>query len=65
MKTFTADIIEANDGTGDGILQFPEEFINEQDWREGDTIKMDVINGELIMRNLDWMKRENIPNKTP
>lgn len=60
MKTFTADIIEADDGTGDGILQFPEEFIKEQDWREGDTIKMDVINGELIMRNLDWMKRENI-----
>ena len=60
MKTFTADIIEADDGTGDSILQFPEEFITEQDWREGDTIHMDLINGQLIMRNLDWMKRENI-----
>lgn len=60
MKTFTADIIEADDGTGDGILQFPEEFITEQDWREGDTIRMDLINGQLIMRNLDWMKRENL-----
>ena len=60
MKKFTAEIIETDDGTGDGILQFPDEFINEQDWREGDKIHMEVINGELIMRNLDWMKRENL-----
>ena len=65
MKIFTTEIIEADDGTGDGILQFPEEFITEQDWREGDHIHMEVINGELIMRNLDWMKREGISNKTP
>lgn len=65
MKTFTTEIIETNDGTGDGILEFPDEFIKEQDWREGDHIHMEVINGELIMRNLDWMKRESISNKTP
>lgn len=64
MKTFTTEIIETNDGTGDGILEFPDEFIKEQDWREGDHIHMEVINGQLIMRNLDWMKRESIPNKT-
>lgn len=65
MKKFTAEIIEADDGTGDGILQFPDEFINEQDWREGDNIHMEVINGELIMRNLDWMKRENLSDQAP
>ena len=65
MKSFTTEIIEADDGSGDGILQFPDEFIKEQDWREGDSIHMEVINGQLIMRNLDWMKRENLSNKTP
>ncbi len=65
MKNFTTEIIEANDGTGDGILQFPEEFIKEQDWREGDRIHMSVIDGQLIIRNLDWMERENLSNKAP
>ena len=65
MKTFTTEILETNDGTGDGILQFPEEFIKEQDWREGDTIHMEVVDGSLIIRNLDWMKRESLSNKTP
>lgn len=65
MKMFTTEIIETDDGTGDGILEFPDEFIKEQDWREGDHIHMEVINGQLIMRNLDWMKREGISNKTP
>lgn len=64
MRSFTAEILDAEDGSGDGILQFPDEFCLEQDWREGDTIHMEVVNGELIIRNLDWMKRENIPNKT-
>jgi hypothetical protein len=63
MKPFTTEIIEAGDGTGDGILQFPDEFVKEQDWREGDQIHMEVINGELVIRNLDWMKRENIFNQ--
>ena len=42
-----------------------EEFIKEQDWREGDTIHMEVIGKELVIRNLDWMKREGISNETP
>lgn len=60
MKTFTTEIIEADDGTGDGILQFPEEFITEQDWREGDRIHMEVISGQLVIRNLDWIDRESL-----
>lgn len=65
MTTYTADIIDTEDGTGDGILQFPEEFIKEQDWREGDRIDMNIIDGQLVIRNLDWIERENIPNKAP
>lgn len=60
MITYTAEILDTDDGTGDGILQFPEEFIKEQDWREGDRIDMNVVNGQLIIRNLDWIERESL-----
>ena len=60
MITYTAEILDTDDGTGDGILQFPEEFIKEQDWREGDRIDMNVVHGQLIIRNLDWIERESL-----
>lgn len=30
MKTYTADVVEADDGSGDAILEFPEDFIADQ-----------------------------------
>ena len=60
MTTYTAEIQDTEDGSGDGILQFPDEFIKDQDWREGDRIHMTAVNGELIIRNLDWIERENL-----
>lgn len=41
-KTYFADIIEANDGTGDAILQFPEELIAETGWQEGTVLNLKV-----------------------
>lgn len=34
-KTYTLDIIEADDGSGDAILQFTDEFIAETGWKTG------------------------------
>lgn len=62
--TFTAEILEAEDGSGDGILQFPEDFISKYDWREGDRIHMEVVNDTLVIKNLDWIERENISLET-
>lgn len=42
QKTWIADIIEANDGTGDAILQFPEDFIAESGWKEGTLLNLEV-----------------------
>ena len=42
QKTWTADIIEANDGTGDAILQFPDDFIAEVGWKEGTVLNMEL-----------------------
>ena len=41
-KIYIADIIETNDGTGDGILQFPDEIIAEFGWKEGTVLKLRV-----------------------
>lgn len=61
---FTADVIEADDGSGDAILQFPEDFISQNDWREGDRLHMEVVGESLVIKNLDWIARENIPIET-
>jgi hypothetical protein len=35
-------MLEANDGTGDGILQFPDELIEETGWKEGTVLNLMV-----------------------
>jgi len=65
MKSFTAEILEAEDGSGDGILQFPPEFCIQQDWREGDNIHMTVEDGALVLRNTSKEKRENLSDQAP
>ena len=41
--------LEANDGTGDAILQFPDELIAETGWKEGTVLNLTVENGQLII----------------
>ena len=65
MKTYTAEILDADDGSGDGILQLPEDFCKEDDWREGDRIHMEVVGETLVMKNLDRNKREGIFEQIP
>jgi len=65
MKTYTAEILDAEDGSGDGILQLPEDFCKEDDWREGDRILMEVIDGAIKMKNLDRNRREGIFEQIP
>lgn len=60
MKTFTTTITDTDDGTGDGILQLPEDFCKEDDWREGDRISLEVKDGSIVMINIDRNKRESI-----
>ena len=65
MKTYTAEILDAEDGSGDGILQLPEDFCKEDDWREGDRIEMEVVDGVIKMKNLDRNRREGIFEQIP
>ena len=59
-KTYIGEILDAEDGSGDGVIQFPEEFVKDQDWREGDRIDMNIVDGKLVIRNLDWIDRESL-----
>jgi hypothetical protein len=42
MKTYTFDVLEADDGSGDAIIQFTEEFIAEVGWKEGTVLNLEV-----------------------
>lgn len=65
MRTYKTEILDAEDGSGDGILQLPEDFCKEDDWREGDRIHMEVVNGAIIIKNLDRNRREGIFEQIP
>ena len=38
MTTWTITLDEADDGSGDLVLPFPEDFLKEAGWKEGDTL---------------------------
>lgn len=42
MKTYTFDVLESDDGSGDAIIQFTEEFIAEVGWKEGTVLNLEV-----------------------
>jgi hypothetical protein len=52
MKSYISNIIETDDGSGDAILEFSEEFIADQKWEINDTLSIKLENGEIILKNL-------------
>jgi hypothetical protein len=38
MTQWTVTVEEANDGSGDLILPFPQDFLEAAGWKEGDTL---------------------------
>ena len=57
IKKYTTEILDAKDGSGDGILTFPEELIKEMQWLEGDTLNLKVENGALLINNVTKKQR--------
>lgn len=51
MKKHTFDIVEADDGSGDLVLQLTEEFCKEEDWQTGDIIEWKQEEDSWIMIN--------------
>ena len=43
QKSWITQLIETDDGTGDAILQFPDELIGETGWTENTTLNLKVV----------------------
>jgi hypothetical protein len=39
---WVTQLIEADDGSGDGILQFPDDLIKMKGWKEGTVLNLEV-----------------------
>lgn len=47
-------IVEASDGSGDGIIQLPDELLMQIGWKEGDTLSIvQDDSGNLIIRRFE------------
>jgi formylmethanofuran dehydrogenase subunit D len=49
-KKYVSEVIEADDGSGDAILQFPDEMIESLGWEEGDTLSITTENDSIILK---------------
>ena len=66
-KTYTLDVVDAEDGTEDKILQLSEEFLADNDWRAGDTIVYNILDDKSIsIVNKSWGERnEDLHKQIP
>ena len=54
MKSWTLNVEETNDGSGDAILTFPPELLEQAGWKEGDTLKwIDQKDGSCLLKKVD------------
>jgi len=52
QKTWTTTIEDADDGSGDGILTFPDELIALKGWKEGTKLHLEVKDGVLYITEI-------------
>ena len=66
-KTYTLDVVAAEDGSGDQMLQFSEEFLADNDWRVDDVISFDMQEDKsIILKNKTWEARnESLSKQVP
>ena len=66
-KNYVFDVVAAEDGSGDQLLQFSEEFLVENDWRVDDVISFDMQEDKsIILKNKTWEARnESLSKQVP
>ncbi len=54
MKSWTLNVEEADDGSGDDILTFPPDLLEQAGWKEGDTLNwIDQKDGSWLLKKVD------------
>ena len=66
-KVYTLDVVAADDGSEDQMLQFSEEFLAENDWQVDDVISFDLQEDKsIILKNKTWEARnESLSKQIP
>lgn len=66
-KVYTLDIVAAEDGSEDQMLQFSEEFLADNDWRVDDVISFDLQEDKsIILKNKTREQRnESLSKQIP
>ena len=57
-KTYSTTIEDAGDGSGDGILTFPPEILEETGWKEGTLLNLEEKDGNLYITEVKDKKAE-------
>ena len=61
MKSWTLNLEEADDGSGDAILTFPPDLLEQAGWKEGDTLKwIDQKDGSWQLKKVDTTGEKSI-----
>ena len=55
--------VDKDPNSEDYILTFSDEFLKENDWREGDEINFKNENGQILLTNLTKELRERLESK--
>ena len=66
-KVYTLDVVAAEDGSEDQMLQFSKEFLADNDWRVDDVISFDLQEDKsIILKNKTWEQRnESLSKQIP
>jgi hypothetical protein len=61
LKSWTINVEEANDGSGDAILNFPPDLLEQAGWKEGDTLNwIDQKDGSWLLKKVDTPSEKSV-----
>jgi hypothetical protein len=61
LKSWTLNVEEANDDSGDAILTFPPDLLEQAGWKEGDTLNwIDQKDGSWLLKKVDTTSEKSV-----
>ena len=61
LKSWTLNLEEADDGSGDAILTFPPDLLEQAGWKEGDTLNwVDQKDGSWLLKKVDTTSEKSV-----